>query len=149
MNKYSAQVLCTFWSYWIGDRSKLSLFHALLILPCLSNVHMSLCFHTHALVYDYFGIHVTKVRQHTHIHIYICICIHIYNYIYMCVCICVYVCVSLSLSLSLSVYIYIYVCTERDLCVYNADNIRIGASMLHEWHQCHGPPSSVGRAQGP
>ena len=73
----------------------------------------------------------------------------------MCVCvnIRVYMCVSLSLSLclslSLSLCIYIYVCTERDLCVYNADNIRIGASMLHEWHQCHGPPSSVGRAQGP
>ena len=26
---------------------------------------MSLCFRTHALVYDYFGIHVTKVRQPT------------------------------------------------------------------------------------
>ena len=145
MNKYSARVLCTFWSYWIGDQPKLSLFHALLILACLSNVHMSLCFRTHALVYDYFGIHVTKVRQHTHIHIYVYV--YIYIIIYMCVCICVYV--SLSLSLSLSLYIYIYVCTERDLCVYNADNIRIGASMLHERHQCHGPPSSVGRAQGP
>ena len=73
---------------------------------------MSLCFHTHALVYDYFGIHVTKVRQHTHIHIYVYV--YIYIIIYMCVCICVYV--SLSLSLSLCIYIYMYV--QRETCVY-------------------------------
>ena len=103
MNKYSARVLCTFWSYWIGDLRNLSLFHALLSLACLSNVLISLCSDTHALVYDYFGIHVTKVRQHIYIYIFI-------YFFYICVCICVYMCVSL--------YLYTYMCVQRETCVY-------------------------------
>ena len=40
---------------------------------------------------------------------------------------------TLCVYIPLSVYVYVY----RETCVLNAANIRSGASMLHECHQCH------------